>query len=235
MLTRKAAFFDIDGTLVRGLLIVDFPRYLVGKGSFDRRLEREIHTLAELYRRGSVTYRFISTRIPRLYALGIKGQARSYVRRLADAFIRGSRNQLLPYSEGLVSLMKRNGFFTVAVSGSPIEVISSLKPLGFAKVLGTSMEVRRGTYTGKVVRNLILAEEKKRVIGALTRQYHLDVKNSFAFGDTEQDLPLLRAVGNPIPLNPNPVLRATAASRGWLIPRHVLNEVKALIAVTDSQ
>lgn len=235
MPTRKAAFFDIDGTLIRGLLIVDFPRYLVGKDCFDGKFERQIRTLAQLYRKGLVTYRHISTRIPKLYAMGIEGQAQSKVRVLANDFILESRHRLLPYAEGLVSLMTHGGFFTVAVSGSPIEVISPLKPLGFAKVLGTSMEVRRGAYTGKVVRNLILAEEKKRVVGALIKQYHLDAENSFAFGDTEQDLPLLSAVGNPIPLNPSPALRAFATGRGWLIPSAVLKEVKARIAVIDAQ
>lgn len=201
----------------------------MGKDSFDRGREHEIHALARLYRKGTVTYRYISTRIPRLYATGIKGQARSRVRALASDFIRESKHRLFPYSERLVSLMEHRGYFTVAVSGSPIEVVSPLRSLGFARILGSSMEVRRGAYTGRVEQNLIIAEAKKRAIDSLARQHHLDLENSFAFGDTEQDLPLLRAVGNPVPVNPNPALRTLAARNGWRIPRQVLREVAARV------
>lgn len=226
---RRAALFDVDGTLVRGLLIVDFPGYLALKDCFDRGMESRIRSLAKLYRRGMVSYRYISTRIPRLYAAGIKGQAPSRVRELARAFFQERRGHFFPYTKDLVALMARRGFFNVAVSGSPIEVLFPLKPIGFAKIFGTEMVIRRGTYAGKVARNLILAEEKKKVVEALTREYHVDYEHSFAFGDTEQDLPLLNAVGNPVPLNPNSALRAVAERKGWPIARRVLTDVEARV------
>jgi len=229
MSPRRTALFDVDGTLIRGLLIVDFPGYLVRKGCFNPEKESEIRSLAQLYRRGAVSYRYISTRIPRLYAAGIEGQAQTRVRELGRSFIREAKGRIFPYTKGLVSLMARSGFLTVAISGSPIEVISPLKSLGFAKIFGTEMEVQRGTYTGKVQRNLILSEEKKKVVGTLSTRYHVDFENSFAFGDTEQDLPLLDTVGNPVPLNPNSALRKTATAKGWTIPQSVLREVKALL------
>ena len=229
MSARRVALFDVDGTLVRGLLIVDFPGYLVRKGCFDPEKESEIRCLAQLYRRGSVSYRYISTRIPRLYAAGIEGQAQSRVRELGRAFIRETKGRIFPYTKGLVSLMARSGFLTVAISGSPLEVISPLKPLGFDKIFGTEMEVRRGVYTGRVQRNLILSGEKRKVVDTLSTRYRVDFEHSFAFGDTEQDLPLLGAVGNPVPLNPNSALLTIATARGWQNPRSVLQEVKALM------
>ena len=225
----RVALFDVDGTLVRGLLIVDFPGYLARTGCFDPGKESEIRSLAQLHRRGAVSYRYISTRIPRLYAAGIEGQAQSRVRELGRTFIREAKGRLFPYTKGLVSLMARSGFLTVAISGSPIEVVSPLKPLGFAKIFGTEMEVRRGVYTGRVQRNLILSEEKKKVVGTIATKYPVDFENSFAFGDTEQDLPLLSEVGNPVSLNPNSALQVIATAKGWPIPRSVLREVKALL------
>jgi len=227
---RRVALFDVDGTLVRGLLIVDFPGYLVRKGCFDPKKESEIRSLAQLYGSGAISYRYISARIPRLYAAGIKGQAQSLVREFGRSFIREAKGRLFPYTKGLVSLMTRSGFLTVAISGSPIEVVSPLKPLGLAKIFGTEMEVRHRVYTGRVQRNLILSEEKRRVVGTLSTESRVDFEHSFAFGDTEQDLPLLGAVGNPVPLNPNSALQAIATAKGWPTPRNVLQEVSALLA-----
>lgn len=229
MTSRRAALFDVDGTLVKGLSIVDFPRFLVGDGLFDRDSERAIRRLARLYAEGAATYRYISTRIPKLYARGIQGRRRSAVLDSARAFVAANQGRLFPYSARLVSFMAENGFLTVAVSGSPIEVIRPLMSLGFQQVFGSEMEVRNGTYTGKLRRNLILAEEKRKVVDSLIAEHHLDTENSFAFGDTEQDLPLLDSVGHPVPLNPTAGLRRQAARKGWPVPRRVLEELKPLV------
>ena len=222
----KVALFDIDGTLVKGLLIVDFPGYLVKQGCFDRASESQISRLARNYKQGFVSYRYISTRIPKLYATGIKGQSQSKILRLARTFIRTSKGRVLPYSKRLVSLLAQHGFLTAAISGSPVEVLLPLKPWGFRRIFGTQMEVKSGIYTGRVRRNLIVAEEKERVVEALTSGRHIDTQGSYAFGDTEQDVPLLNAVGNPIPLNPNRRLRSYATRKGWSISKDVLKELE---------
>lgn len=229
VISPRVALFDVDGTLVKGLLIVDFPRFLVGNGLFDRDSERAIRGLARLYKQGKATYRHISMRIPKLYAMGIRGRRRSEILDSAKTFVAANRGRLFPYSARLVSLMAENGFLNIAVSGSPIEVVRPLVALGFRRVFGSEMEVRNGTYTGKLRRNLILAEEKQKVVNALIANYHIDAENSFAFGDTEQDLPLLSSVGHPIPLNPTASLRILAARRGWSVPRRVLEELEPLI------
>ena len=91
------------------------------------------------------------------------------------------------------------------------------------------MSIRNGKYTGGVRTNLCVAEAKSRLVGELIKKYGIDAARSFAFGDTEQDLPLLGAVGNPIALNPNLNLQRHATKRGWLIPEDVVREVRALL------
>jgi HAD superfamily hydrolase (TIGR01490 family) len=225
---RKAAFFDVDGTLIKGLIICAFPDYLAGRGFFDKKKNERIQELTHLYGEGKISYRYASVRIPKLYAAGIKGQKQSEIMELASAFLREYSKNVFPYSKGLVSLFKRNGFLTIAVSGSPIEAVTPLN-MDFREIQGTEMEVRNGVYTGKVKRNLILAEEKRKVITSLIKKYNIDMKSSFAFGDTEQDLPMLGKVGHPVPLNPAPLLRKHALKKGWCIPKDVLKEVKEML------
>jgi HAD superfamily hydrolase (TIGR01490 family) len=225
---RKAAFFDIDGTLIKGLIICTFPVYLARKGFFDKQANDKIQELLRLYKTGKASYRDISLEIPKLYAAGAKGQRQAEIRKLASDFMKEYRKNILPYSKGLVSLMNNKGFFTMAVSGSPIEAILALD-MGFREIQGTEMELRNGIYTGRVKRNLIIAEEKRKVITSLIRKYGIDLKGSFAFGDTEQDLAMLSRVGHPVPLNPTPLLRQHALREGWCIPKDVLKEVKELL------
>lgn len=226
MTTVKLALFDIDGTLVRGLLILDFPAYLVLRGAFDSGFERKLSGLAQDYARRRIPYRVLAIKVPELYAKGIEGQEQAKVSAMARDFISESKDRILPYSKSLVSMMAREGFLTVAVSGSPIEVIQPLEPLGFATVFGTQMAIRNGRYTGRVKRNLILSTEKQNVIDGLLKAYDVDLARSFAFGDTEQDLPMLSVVGNPVPLNPNELLRSHAETKGWSIPKDVVSEVR---------
>jgi HAD superfamily hydrolase (TIGR01490 family) len=225
---RKAAFFDIDGTLIKGNLFCAFPDYLSRKGFFDKTANQRIQELWHLYKKGKVTYHYISIRIPDLYGVGIKGKKQSEILEFASAFMR-TYNDLFPYSTSLVYLMNKNNFFTIAVSGAPIEVVSNLKSMAFKKIYGTEIHIRNGIYTGKVKRNLIISEEKRKLLASLIKKYKIDLKKSFAFGDTEQDLPMLSRVGNPIPLNPNPLLRKHAVKRGWYIPKDVMIEVNELV------
>ena len=83
------------------------------------------------------------------------------------------------------------------------------------------------TPNGKV--REIKLEEKKELLDSIIRKYKIDLKDSFAFGDTEQDLPMLSRVGNPVPLNPTPLLCKLALERGWHIPKNILKEVKDLL------
>jgi hypothetical protein len=50
-------------------------------------------------------------------------------------------------------------------------------------------------------------------------QKDLDLAESYAYSDSESDLPMLRAVGHPVAVNPDPELDAVAAQEGWDVMR----------------
>jgi hypothetical protein len=43
----------------------------------------------------------------------------------------------------------------------------------------------------------------------------IDLAASYAYSDSLSDLPMLRAVGNPVAVNPDPPLAAIANEEGW--------------------
>jgi phosphoserine phosphatase len=47
----------------------------------------------------------------------------------------------------------------------------------------------------------------------------IDLASSYGYSDSESDLPFLRAVGNPVAVNPDRGLARVAARGGWEVVR----------------
>lgn len=213
---RSAAFFDVDGTLLRGFIIRAFPIYLAERGLFPRAAAEELDRVIESYERGQIAYREIAEGVPELIASGLKGCAVAEVEAQARDFMEGYvLTHEYGYARPLVRWVKNRVDLNLAISGSPIEPTRELAPFGFHELYGTVFEQESGVYTGRVGLNLILSESKAQLIGRLIRIHRIDPARSYAFGDTDQDSPMLEAVGFPLALNPNKALRGVCAERGW--------------------
>ncbi|MBA3610362.1 MAG: HAD-IB family hydrolase, partial [Rubrobacter sp.] len=53
----------------------------------------------------------------------------------------------------------------------------------------------------------------------------LDLSRSYAYADAISDLPMLEAVGNPVAVNPDRRLEASAKERGWRIEHWGKNSI----------
>jgi HAD superfamily hydrolase (TIGR01490 family) len=214
----KASFFDIDGTLVKGFLISEFPKQLSEKSIFDKKLFLEIENWVKKYRKDKATYRKIALEIPKIYSSGMKGLEERDVKNEARKFVKVYLKKFIqPYTRDLVKLMKKYGM-TIGISGSPIEVVSLVgKMFNFDLTYGSELEIKNGIYTGKMKRNMIIKEMKEVVLEKIIRQNKIDLNKSFGFGDTEQDMSILSKVKYPIALNPNKNLLKIVKSKGWMI------------------
>ncbi|MBV9214197.1 MAG: haloacid dehalogenase-like hydrolase, partial [Actinobacteria bacterium] len=59
--------------------------------------------------------------------------------------------------------------------------------------------------------------EKAKAIEELAEREGIDLAASYAYSDSESDLPMLQAVGNPVAVNPDDALRAVARREGWRV------------------
>ena len=232
-----AALFDLDGTMVRGHMIFEFPSHLLSAGLFGK-TEFEAITLLQLdFREKSLSYRQVAERLPALYAEGIRGQKEKAVSVEAEKFVEWRMDHVFSYAKGLVRLMRKSGRPAVAISGSPEETVRALaRRLGLDAALGTRLEVKSGRFTGNVLHNLILQETKKALFEELVEKLGLDASECFGFGDTEQDVSFLGGVGHPVALNPSAGLQTIALSMGWHIfdsTQDVVAEVKKVMGNSD--
>jgi len=214
---RSAAFFDLDGTLLRGLMIQAFPRYLAGRRKMSEAFPNKIDAIVDAYLNGTTSYVEVAKNVARLYAAGIKGLNVDTVANMAEGFM-GTYfpKNVFHYSKRLVRDARDLVDLTIAISGSPQEVVSEIgEYLPFDEVYGSLFTTRAGVYTGVVKRNLILGKTKGYLIDELSRRLMIDLTKSLAFGDTEQDGAVLRRVGHPIAMNPNRSLIKLCMRNHW--------------------
>lgn len=195
-----------------------FVKYLNTVNLFSPTSEVELDRLKQLFYTNQITYRQLAIEFPKIYVGPFKGKTVTEIHQAAKFFASEIiTNSLYPYAVELVHLMNQHSM-TIALSGSPQEVIQIVGAhLGFNLIYGTELEVIEGVYTGRLIRNLIPKEGKAEVFRSIVNKFDIDLRNSFGFGDTGQDVAFLEKVGTPVAVNPNPELLMIAQKKGWII------------------
>ena len=121
---------------------------------------------------------------------------------------------------GCLARHRQAGHRIVLVTGSIDFIIKPLADeLGVRDVLAPSLVTSNGRFTGELDGPPIGEEEKARRIRRFADANDIDLSKSHAYGDSIADLPMLEAVGHPHAVNPDKVLAARAATRGWPVHR----------------
>ena len=94
-------------------------------------------------------------------------------------------------------------------------------------------EVRDGVFTGRPAGYFVYRADKARAVQELALREGIDLAASYAYSDSESDLPMLRLVGHPVAVNPDRELHSIARAEGWEILRfdRLGRRLKALVGV----
>ena len=123
-----------------------------------------------------------------------------------------------PEAQRLVDLHRHAGRATFIVSASPVELVQPLaQALGMTAGIGTRSEIVDGVYTGELAGPFCYGDGKVEAIAELARWEGLDLGQCYAYSDSASDLPMLRAVGHPVAVNPDGRLERIAHDQGWPI------------------
>lgn len=214
-MSRAAAFFDLDRTLLRRsstlALAPAFRRHGV--------ITRTQVAKAALWQ---LLFVFRGTSKERVRSASEDGLMllRGYTPARMQSLVAESLEPvLLPlvYDEPLRLLEhhRERGEPSYIVSAALQEVVGAIAAdLGFDGALGTICEVENGAYTGRSVRSLH-GEKKAAAVRELAAAEGIDLATSTAYSDSHTDLPFLEVVGNPVAVNPDRELRRIAATLGW--------------------
>jgi len=89
--------------------------------------------------------------------------------------------------------------------------------LGLDGLLSNRFEVVDGRYTGALIEPLCYGPGKYDHATKFAEDRGVSLENCAFYTDSMSDLPLLEAVGRPVPVHPDPRLRREAKRRGWEI------------------
>jgi HAD superfamily hydrolase (TIGR01490 family) len=216
---KGAAFFDLDKTLMEGSSALHFGRAAYKNGMMTRRqLARDAWANIKFRLQGSNDADTDALRQRILDALA--GQRVVDLQRLGPDVLTG----ILPlvYREMLAEAYGhqdagRPAYIVTAASQELAEVLARV--LVFDGGVGMRSEVRDGHYTGRPSGPFTYREGKAEAIRELAAREDIDLTQSYAYSDSESDLPMLRAVGHPVAVNPDRALERIARSEGWRVMR----------------
>jgi len=113
------------------------------------------------------------------------------------------------------------GRATFIVSAAGNDLVQSLAGvLQMEGGIGTRYEVDGdGRFTGRLDGPFVYGKGKVEAMRRFAEKHEIDLKASFAYTDSSSDLPMLRAVGNPVVVNPDHGLAEIAGREGWQVMR----------------
>jgi HAD superfamily hydrolase (TIGR01490 family) len=111
----------------------------------------------------------------------------------------------------------RRVYIVTAASQEIAELLATV--LVFDGGIGARSEVRDGVYTGRPEGPFTYRDGKAEAIRQVAAREGIDLGDSWAYSDSESDLPMLRAVGHPVAVNPDAALARVARQEGWEIMR----------------
>jgi HAD superfamily hydrolase (TIGR01490 family) len=108
----------------------------------------------------------------------------------------------------------RATFIVSAAGNGAVEALAHV--LGMEGGIGTRYEVGEdGCFTGRLEGPFVYGPGKVEAMEAFAAEHGIDLAASYAYSDSLSDLPMLRAVGNPVVVNPDPPLAVIAREEGW--------------------
>ena len=142
------------------------------------------------------------------------------LQRLAPEVLAGVLPRLYPQMLAIAYEHQDAGrpiFICTAASQEMAELMAIV--LTFDGAVGSVSEVVDGHYTGRPGGPFTYREGKAQAIQALAEREGIDLARSWGYSDSESDLPMLRAVGHPVAVNPDKTLGRVAREEGWEVLR----------------
>lgn len=202
------AFFDIDGTIFRNSLMIEHFKKLIKYEVINPVIW---HTeVKERYHEWETRYGDFEKYLELLAAVYIdelKGVNKTYIEFIASQVINVNGDMVYKYSRDKIKWHQDQGHKVFFISGSPDFLVGKMaEKYNVTEYRGTVYEVDdKNEFTGEIQR-MWDSESKQRTLNELIEKYNVDLKNSYAYGDTTGDLSMLKMVGNPVAINPNRAL-----------------------------
>jgi len=213
--TRAAAFFDLDKTILATSSALAFTRPFYRGGLITR---------SDVIRSAYAQFIFLASGADH----DQMERMRSYMSSLVtdwevakvQEIVAETLDQIIDpaiYDEAVALIEEHRalGRDIIIISSSGTEVVEPIgERLGVDLAVGTQLEVIDGRYSGEIL-FYAYGEGKAQAMRDLAAERGYDLSTSYAYTDSITDLPMLEVVGHPTAVNPDSDLRRIASDRGW--------------------
>ena len=213
------AIFDLDNTLLDGDSDYNWAQFLISKGLVDKKTHNASNKQfyddyndgkLDIYEFCEFQFKFFKDN-PRDFTDKI---LKHYVTEIAEPMItRDARS--------LVEKHKQNGDKLLIITATNSYITKPIANLlGIKNHIGTDLEEINGEFTGKAKGIPSFREGKIERLNLWLNEKNLpfdDFEKTFFYSDSQNDIPLLKIVSNPVATNPDEVLQKEAIKNKWPI------------------
>ncbi|MBL8626232.1 MAG: HAD family hydrolase [Myxococcales bacterium] len=213
---NSAAFYDVDGTLIRINIVHTFSYYAQRQPSLLESVKRTITTAASIpmfWAADKISRKWFNEIFYRSYEGASEDRLVTLAEELFEDVIEPN---IYPRARDLVDESRRAGVRQVLISGA---LDFTLKPLarylGVDELIANQLEFDGGYATGKLAKPFVAGATKAEIMRQYSKKHGIDLAESWAYSDSFSDYPMLAVVGHPTAVNPDLRLRSIARSYDW--------------------
>jgi HAD superfamily hydrolase (TIGR01490 family) len=203
-MNNTAAFFDIDGTISREGLISEMFKKMIKYELIDTsKWYKEVQPAFTKWDKRMGGYDAYLQKMVDIYTETVKNSDSFHIAYIARKVIEQKGERVYTYSRDRIKWHKEHGHTVIAISGSPIELVREMSAkYGMDDYRGTVYQVgSNGIYNGEII-PMWDSASKRRAVLEMAEKYRIDLSQSYAYGDTNGDLSMMKLVGNPVAINP---------------------------------
>ncbi|MDD2678351.1 MAG: HAD-IB family hydrolase [Candidatus Nanoarchaeia archaeon] len=212
------AFFDLDGTIIKGNSGLRFMRFLYNQKALKAKKSAIIPGIKLAYSYLKGDFMGAVDRADNLMALSFKGAEKKQIKKFAKIFAKNDSKNFLKKIMQIAEWHKKKGHKLVLLSVSPEDLVKEFgKILKFHASAGSKFREKNGIYTGELITPSMVGKERALVAKKIAKTLKIDFKKSYSYGNCINDLQVLELAKNPFAVNPNKHLSKIARKKGFRI------------------
>src|SRR3954467_6722582 len=213
---NSAAFYDVDGTLIKINIVHAFAFYASRHASLVASATNTVKTalsLPVLWAADKLSRKWFNEIFYRSY----EGASEDRLVVLADELFEDViKPNIYPRAKELIDESRRAGVRQGLISGALDFTMRPLaRYLGVDDLIANQLEFVDNYATGKLKKAFVAGATKADIMRAYAREHGVDLAESWAYTDSFSDYPMLAVVGHPTACNPDLRLRSLARSYHW--------------------
>lgn len=213
-----AALFDFDGTIIAGYSATAMLQEKIKRREMTaEELVQTVNVIAQ-YSTGNMGFSGLMSGAAK-FMKGVTEE--SYFEFGEELYEKHIARKVYPEARALIEAHQAKGHTVAIVSSATIyQIEPTARDLDIEHVLCSQYEVKKGEFTGNIIRPLCFGEGKVIASEKLAERMNLDLDKSYFYSDSYDDIELLERVGKPRPLNPNGKLREVAQENDWPLEKY---------------